>query len=52
MLKNLFAKFGTEIIVLSKVEDEKLIEKEIFEEIISLIQCFTMKLYSKRKREN
>ena len=51
MFKNLFAKFGTEIIVLSKVEDEKLIEKEIFEEIISLIHCFAMKLYSKRKRE-
>jgi predicted site-specific integrase-resolvase len=51
MFKNLFENFSTQIIVLNEINDEKLIEKEIFNEIISLIHCFSMKVYSNRRKE-
>ena len=47
--KTLFNKFGCEIIVISEVGSNKLDREEIFEEIISLLQCYSMKMYSKRK---
>lgn len=50
MFKNLFNNFNCEIVVLNDVDDNKLIEKEIFNEIISLIHCFTMKVYSSRRQ--
>lgn len=50
MFKNLFESFNCEIIVLNDVDDSKIIEKEIFSEIISLIHCFAMKMYSSRRR--
>lgn len=34
---------------MSEVGSEKLDSEEIFEEIISLLHCYSMKLYSKRK---
>lgn len=45
----LFKKYHCEIIVMSEVGSEKLDSQEIFEEIISLLHCYSMKLYSKRK---
>ncbi|OOB79414.1 MAG: resolvase [Epulopiscium sp. Nuni2H_MBin001] len=45
----LFKKFHCEIIVMSEVGSTKLDSEEIFEEIISLLHCYSMKLYSKRK---
>ena len=45
----LFKKYGCEIIVISEVGSEKLDSEEIFEEIVSLLHCYSMKLYSKRK---
>jgi len=45
----LFKKFGTKIIVISEVGSEKLDSEEIFEEIVSLLHCYSMKLYSRRK---
>ena len=45
----LFRKYGCEIIVISEVGSEKLDSQEIFEEIISLLHCYSMKLYSSRK---
>ena len=45
----LFKKFGCEIIVMSEIGSEKLDNQEIFEEIISLLHCYSMKLYSSRK---
>ena len=45
----LFKKYGCEIIVVSEVGSEKLDSEEIFEEIVSLLHCYSMKLYSKRK---
>jgi predicted site-specific integrase-resolvase len=47
----LFKKFGTEIIVMSEVGSEKLDSQEIFEEIVSLLHCYSMKLYSKRRKK-
>lgn len=49
LFKTLFSKYGCEIIVVDDTENEKTDAEEIFEEIISLLHCFSMKLYSKRK---
>ena len=51
MFKNLFSKFNCEIVVLNEIDDEKLIEREIFTEIVNLIHCFSMKMYSSRRKE-
>lgn len=51
MFKNLFSNFNCEIVVLNDIEDAQTIEKEIFNEIISLIHCFTMKVYSSRRKK-
>ena len=51
MFKNLFEKFNCEIVILNEIDDEKLVEKEIFNEIINLIHCFSMKVYSNRRKE-
>lgn len=48
---HLFKKYHCEIIVMSEVGSSKLDSEEIFEEIISLLHCFSMKLYSKRKQQ-
>lgn len=45
----LFRKYGCEIIVISEIGSEKLDSEEIFEEMISLLHCYSMKLYSRRK---
>ena len=49
LFTNLFHKYGCEIMVLSEIGSEKLDRQEIFEEIISLLHCYSMKLYSNRK---
>jgi predicted site-specific integrase-resolvase len=51
MFKSLFNKFQTEIIILNEIDDEKMTEKEIFNEIINLIHCFSMKVYSSRRKQ-
>jgi len=48
---HLFNQFGTEIIVVSEVGNKKLDSEEIFEEIISMLHCYSMKLYSKRRNK-
>lgn len=45
----LFKKHNCEIEVMSEVGSQKLDSEEIFEEIISLLHCYSMKLYSKRR---
>lgn len=47
----LFKKYNCEIIVMSEVGSQKLDSEEIFEEIVSLLHCYSMKMYSKRKGE-
>ena len=51
VFKSLFAKYGCDIVVLNDIDNEKQIEKEIFEEIITLLHCFSMKMYSNRRKE-
>lgn len=46
---HLFKKYHCEIIVMSEIGSEKLDSEEVFEEIVSLLHCYSMKLYSKRK---
>jgi len=49
--ERLFKRFGTEIVVVSEVGNKKLDAEEVFEEIVSLLHCFSVRLYSKRKNE-
>ncbi len=49
LFKHLFLKFGCKITVINEAGSEKLDSEEIFEEIITLIHCFSMKHYSKRR---
>lgn len=51
LFKTLFEKFGCEIVVMSEVGNSKLDSEEIFEEIISMLHCYSMKLYSKRDKD-
>lgn len=51
LFKNLFAQFDCEIVVLNEANDSQLLEKEIFKEIVDLIHCFAMRLYSNRRKE-
>lgn len=51
IFKNLFDKFGCEIVAINETEDKRLIEKEIFEELISIIHCFARKVYSNRRQK-
>ena len=51
MFKNLFDNFNCEIVTLNEVDDAQTIEKEVFGEIISLIHCFAMKVYSNRRKK-
>ncbi len=46
---HLFKPYGTEIIVVSEVVNKKLDSEEIFKEIVSLLHCYSLKLYSKRQ---
>jgi len=48
LFSHLFNQYGTEIVVVSEMGNKKLDSEEIFEEIVSLLHCYSMKLYSKR----
>ena len=45
----LFRKYNCEIVVMSESGSRKLDSEEIFEEIVSLLHCYSMKLYSRRR---
>ena len=49
LFKHLFDKHNCEIVVMSEIGSEKLDSQEIFEEIVSLLHCYSMKFYSKRR---
>ena len=51
LFKHLFENFGTEIIVISETGYKTFDSKEVFDEIVSLLHCYSMKLYSSRKRK-
>ncbi|MGC8790520.1 MAG: IS607 family transposase [Desulfurella sp.] len=46
----LFKKYNTQIVVVNEIGSKKLDSEEIFGEIVSLLHCYSMKLYSKRKK--
>lgn len=51
MWKELFEYFNCNIVVLNDMKDiNESEEKEIFEDIISMIHCFAMRMYSKRRK--
>lgn len=50
LFRNIFKEFDCEIVVINDIEDKKTNETEIFEEIISMLHCFAMKMYSKRRK--
>ena len=47
MWKELFEEFNCTIIVMNEIEDD---DKGIFADIISLLHCFAMRMYSKRRK--
>jgi len=49
LFTHLFERFGTKIIVVSEIGNKKLDSEEIFEEIISMLHCYSMRHYSKRR---
>lgn len=51
LFSHLFQRFGCKIIVISEVGSPQLDSQEVFEEIVSLLHCYSMKLYSARKRK-
>ncbi|MHB1709554.1 MAG: IS607 family transposase [Thermoplasmataceae archaeon] len=48
----LFRKFRTEIVVISEVGSTKLDSDEVFEDIVSMLPCYSMKMYSKRQKHS
>jgi len=51
LFSHLFQQFGCKIIVISEVGSPQLDSQEVFEEIVSLLHCYSMKLYSAKKRK-
>lgn len=49
---HLFLRFNCDIVVMSEIGSTELDSQEIFEELISLLHCYSMKLYSKRRADN
>ncbi len=52
LFKNLFEKFGAEIVVVSDIGSTKLDSEEIFDDIISMLHCYSMKTHSRRKNDS
>ena len=48
MWRELFNEFGCKVIVINEEEDD---DKGIFEDIISILHCFSMRMYSKRRKK-
>jgi predicted site-specific integrase-resolvase len=49
LFKYLFGRYECEIDVMSEVGSEKLDRQEIFDEIVSMLHCYSMNLHTKRK---
>ena len=52
LFKNFFKKFGTEIVVISDIGNTKLDSEEVFEDIRTMLHCYSMKMYSKRNNNS
>ena len=51
LFKYLFAKYHVDIVVMSELKDKKTDQQEIFEEIISLLHAFSMRMDSRRRKK-
>ena len=51
LFKYLFSKYHTEIIVMSELNDTKTDKQEVFEEIVSLLHAFSMRMCSHRRKK-
>ena len=51
LFKYLFAKYHVDIVVMSDLKDKKTDQQEIFEEIISLLHAFSMRMDSGRRKK-
>ena len=49
--KQLFKNFNCELIVINETQTNEYEEKEIFADIISLVHCFAMRMYSQRRKK-
>lgn len=49
-VEDIFKKFGTTIVVINDIDKNVNNEKELFDELISLIHYFSTKTYSKRRK--
>ncbi|HHD80482.1 MAG TPA: IS607 family transposase [Campylobacterales bacterium] len=49
LMVKLFSNFGTEIVVINKIESNE--EKELYEDLMSVIHSFSMKQYSDRRKK-
>ena len=50
MWKDLFKQFGCDLVAINDVVNPKTEEAEIFSDIIALLHCFAMKMYSQRRK--
>ncbi|MBN1801105.1 MAG: IS607 family transposase, partial [Candidatus Lokiarchaeota archaeon] len=50
LFEHLFREFGTRIIVINELESIST-EQDIFQEIISLLHCYALSMYSRRRKE-
>lgn len=50
MWKDLFKQFGCELVAINDVLNPKTEESEIFSDIISMLHCFAMRMYSSRRK--
>ena len=51
-LESMFKQFGTKIFIINnKINNNKLIEDDLFEELISIIHLFSTKIYSSRRKK-
>ena len=49
--KNLFKQFNCNLIVVNETQNNETEEKEIFADIISLLHCFAMRMFSPRRKK-
>lgn len=50
LFKHLFDQYACEIVIMSKAGSIKQDSEEVFEDIISLLHCYAMKMYSSRRQ--
>lgn len=51
LFSHLLTKYGCELIIMSEVGSTKLDNEEIFDDIVSLLDCYSMKVSRKRKNK-